>query len=194
MPKPLLPHQAMEIVPAKLGDMHVVADIVRSSASWYHPLVDQQDMAEHAVDDNWARENYKRRDFYVGLTDQGPVGTLSLQFFGEYAYLGYVYLYVQQVGKGYGQVLMRFAETLARDRGMKGLVLIGHPEATWAKRAYLKYGFKVIARSKDEVLTWNGGVLRPYYEQGFELYCKPVSPQTSAPAISDVHHTRSACA
>lgn len=50
------------------------------------------------------------------------------------------------------------------------MCLIAHPEATWAKRAYLKYGFEIVERDRDRILAWNGGCLEPHYEEGFELY------------------------
>ena len=161
---------SFEIIPARYDDMPLVADFVRSSADWYRSIVDEKDMGEHAVDDNWAAVNYRRRDFYIGYDGAEPVGTISLQYLGLYAYLGYVYLDVRHVGKGYGQRLLRFAERTSRARGMRAMALIGHPKASWAKRAYLKYGFKVIETQKERVLCWQNGALRPYYEENFELY------------------------
>lgn len=159
-----------DVVPARREDMSRIADFVRSSAEWYRPLVDEKDMAEHDVDDSWAEENYKKRDFYIGKVDGTPIGTISLQSFGDYAYLGYIYLDVDHVGNGYGQQLMNFAESIVRRKGLRGMALIAHPDATWAKRAYLKYGFRVAASDKQDVLAWQDGVLRSYYEEGFELY------------------------
>jgi hypothetical protein len=65
---------------------------------------------------------------------------------------------------------MRFAERVARKVGMVGMALIAHPEATWAKRAYLKYGFDIVETDKRAVVSWQDGALAPYYEEGFELY------------------------
>jgi GNAT superfamily N-acetyltransferase len=163
-------HPPLSIVPAQREDMDLVAGFVRSSADWYRDIVDTRDMAEHDVDDDWAETNFRRRDFYLGHADDTAVGTISLQYFGDYAYLGYIYLDVRHVGKGYGHTLMRFAEETSRRRGMKGMALIAHPRAQWAKKAYLKFGFEIAERKKNEVLAWNGGALQPYYEQGFELY------------------------
>ncbi len=160
----------LQIVPARREDMDLVAEFVRSSAHWYRPIVAEKDMAEHQVDDAWAERNFRRRDFYIGVAADQKVGTISLQYFDDYAYLGYIYLHVEHVGKGYGQRLMKFAASMARRRGMKGMSLIAHPEALWAKKAYLKYGFDIVASAKHEVLAWQDGVLKPYYEEDFELY------------------------
>lgn len=50
------------------------------------------------------------------------------------------------------------------------MVLIAHPQAAWATKAYVKYGFKKIASNKREVISWKEGALQSYYEEGFELY------------------------
>lgn len=159
------------ILSAKKNDMPLIADFINSSADWYREFVHEKDMSEHEVDENWQKENYEMRDFYLGLTDDHePVGTISLQYFGDYAYLGYVYLDVEHVGKGYGHKLMNFAKEKVASKDKQGMVLIAHPEAEWATKAYKKFGFKKICSRKEEVLKWNGGVLENHYEEGFELY------------------------
>ena len=177
-PTPTTESSSLRIRPARRSDAALIAEAVRSSAEWYRPLLDEKDMDEHEVDAAWAERNLERRDFYIGEAQgqadgddsRQPVGILSLQYFGDFAYLGYIYLFTEHVGRGFGQRLIRFAETTARRRGMKGMILIAHPEATWAKRAYLKYGFRIIESERQRILDWQDGVLRPYYEEGFELY------------------------
>lgn len=168
----------MKIRPARREDMSLVAEFVRSSADWYRPLVSEEDMSEHEVGKEWAKENFERRDFYIGESDGEAVGTISLQYFGDYAYLGYIYLSVEHCGKGYGQKLMKFAERKARDAGMKGMALIAHPDATWATRAYLKYGFEIRKTDESGVKEWQDGVLEPYYETDFQLYIYEFGDET----------------
>lgn len=160
----------LSVTPAKRSDAKMVAEIVRSSASWYAPILEPEDMREHAVDELWALRNFGIRDFYVGRDEGKPVGILSMQYTGDYAYMGYLYLYENVVGKGYGQEFQRFAAYEARRRGKTAMMLIAHPEAKWAMRAYKKFGFRVIARERDDVLAWNDGWLKPYYEEGFVLH------------------------
>ena len=167
----------LEIRPASWRDMDTVADFLRSTADWYRPFVAEEDMAEHDVPDSWKTENYEKRDFYIGEADDESIGTISLQYFGDFAYVGYVYLDSTQCGKGYGQELLEFATGLASRRGMKGVALIAHPEAKWATRAYTKFGFTRVATKKEEVLAFNGGFLKGYYEEGFELYIYWLVPE-----------------
>ncbi len=158
------------IRPAEREDMDMIADFIRSTADWYRPFCDEADMIEHDVDENWKEENFHRREFFLGLADEKAIGTISLQHFGDYGYLGYIYLSEKEVGKNYGQILMNFIEQIARDRGLKGLVLIAHPEANWAVRAYEKFGFKRILTEKSEIITWQDGALESYFEEGFHLF------------------------
>lgn len=160
----------MSIRRAHLRDMPRVAQIVRSSASWYEPFVDDSDMDQHDVDAAWGRDNFKKRDFYVGEVDDTVVGTVTLQDAGMYSYLGYVYLHADYTGRGLGKELLRHARDESRRRGHHGMVLIAHPEADWATRAYKRFGFECIAREEDDVKSWNDGFLAPYYEKGFHLF------------------------
>lgn len=167
--KAQIPHQ-LEIQRATTEHMDKVASLVRSSASWYKSFVDPKDMDEHDVGSAWVRKNFELREFYLGTLNGEPVGTISLQEINNFAYLGYIYLNVNYVGRGFGHQLMRFAEQQARDRGLEGMFLIAHPAAKWATKAYLKFGFKRELTSRKQILNWRDGVLKPYYEEGFELY------------------------
>lgn len=158
------------------GDKPVVMQFINSSTEWYRSLINEDDISEHQVDDAWADENFKRREFYIGYTPEGePVGTVTLQFFGDYTYLGYVYVDTRFVGKGYGGQLLDFAKTESMARGMKGMVLIAHPKATWAIKAYQKYGFELKYRDKADIFAWNDGALKPYYEDYFMMFVYPFS-------------------
>lgn len=150
--------------------MSIAADILRSTADWYRPFLEPEDMAEHEVGPEWIGQNFERRDFFLGWSGDEPVGVLSTQEAGDYLYLGYVYVYEHQTGHGYGPQLLDYAARRARMKGKKGLVLIAHPEAGWATKAYRRFGFERIAAEREEVLDWQQGWLAPYYEEGFELY------------------------
>jgi L-amino acid N-acyltransferase YncA len=163
--------KVLELEPATWDDMDAVVEIIRSSASWYEDIVEPEDFSEHLVDRDWARENFERRDFYVARLGDEVIGTVTLQDVREdHVYLGYVYLHEEHVGNGYGGDLLDFARSETRGRGRSSMVLIAHPEAVWACKAYERYGFEVIARDRDEILAWEDGWMEPYYEEGFELY------------------------
>ncbi len=165
------PGNTLDIRPAREEDKPLLMQFINSSTEWYRNLVTEDDLAEHEVDMEWADINFKRREFYIGYDENNtPVGTISLQFFGDYAYLGYIYVDTSHVGKAYGKQLMDFAKAECKTRGAKGMVLIAHPKATWAIKAYQKYGFDLVYRDKADILAWNDGALKPYYEDFFMLF------------------------
>lgn len=151
--------------------MSKIARIISSSAKWYEPIIDEKDMKEHEVDDSWIDKNYTRRDFYIAQDPSGEeIGTISMQYFGNTTYLGYIYVHAEKTGNGYGKKLIKFAEEQAKEKGQESLILIAHPKATWATKAYERYGFKKKFDSKEKVLNYKEGLLEPYYEEGFHLY------------------------
>lgn len=169
LPNPNLTSPPLMLGRATPADMRVVADILRSTADWYEELCAPEDMDQHDVPDDWARKNHERREFFVARIDDEIVGTISLQDAGDVLYLGYVYLHADHVGKGYGKRLLQFARGMAGERGKEGMVLIAHPDAHWAIKAYTRFGFDVVAEEREDVLAWNEGWLAPYYEEGFYL-------------------------
>jgi GNAT superfamily N-acetyltransferase len=161
----------LTISPARLEHMTDVVDIISSSAKWYEGFVDPKDMTEHHVDAEWARENFTKRDFYVARVDDQIVGTITLQEVNDaYIHLEYEYQQTEHVGQGYGGMKLDWAAKEARRRGKKALVLIAHPEADWAIRAYEKFGFKRVFTDKKDILNWCDGWMKPYYEEGFHFY------------------------
>lgn len=151
-------------------DKAYIIHVINSSLAWYTSLIDKNDLGDHAVNDAWAMQNMADREFFIAESEGCAVGTLSMQFFNDYAYLGYVFIDAQEVGKGFGRKLLEFAELEAKKHNMKGLALLAHPQASWAIKAYQKFGFKLICRDKKDILAWNQGVLKPYYEEFFMLF------------------------
>ncbi len=166
----------LKIKPASQKDMDTIAEFIRSSATWYEPFLEEKDLKEHYVDDEWKEENYKKRDFYIGKTEnEESVGTISLQFFDDVTYLGYIYLHTDHVGKGFGHKLMDHAKDVSLENGQKEMVLIAHPKAQWAIKAYEKYGFERYLTDREKIVSWKDGLLETYYEEGFHLYRYPLS-------------------
>jgi len=152
-------------------DLPAVVEILRSTADWYEPFLDPEDLeAQHAVDLQWAQENFGKREFWSAIIDGEVVGVLTIQDTGDHLYLGYVYVHEDHVGKRIGRRLLDHAAAQVHARGKEGMVLIAHPEAKWAVKAYRKYGFECIGHDEDEVLRWNDGWLSDYYEGGFQLW------------------------
>lgn len=161
----------LHIKRATKDDMSKIARFISSSADWYRPFLEEKDMGEHSPDHKWIEKNYTLRDFYIGVNHKREeIGTISLQFFGDVTYLGYIYLDTKFVGKGYGKRLMDHARKISHAKSKKAMILIAHPEAEWATKAYEKYGFRKVLESREEILNYRDGLLEEYYEEGFHLY------------------------
>lgn len=153
------------------ADVEPIVEILQSTTEWYEPFTDPEDLAaSHDVDAAWARENMKKREFWSAVIDGEVVGILTLQDAGDVLYLGYVYVHRDHVGKRIGRRLLDHASAEVKRRDKDGMVLIAHPEAEWAVRAYAKYGFDCIAETDEEVCAWNDGWLEGYHERGFHLW------------------------
>lgn len=164
--------------PTRPADLPSVVEILRSTADWYEPFVTEEDLeSQHRVDMAWARENFERREFWSAVLGDRVVGVLTLQDAGDWLYLGYVYVHEDMVGRRIGRRLLDHARAQAEAREKEGLVLIAHPEATWAVRAYRKYGFERVATTDEDVCAWNDGWLEPYHEEGFHLWACPVDAE-----------------
>jgi GNAT superfamily N-acetyltransferase len=165
---------ALELRPTIRPQLPAVVEILRSTVDWYRPFTDPEDLAtQHDVDLAWAHENFEKREFWSATIDGRVVGVLTLQDAGDHLYLGYVYVHADYVGRRIGRKLLDHAHEEARRRGKEGMVLIAHPGAKWATKAYTKYGFECVATDDDDVLAWNDGWLEPYHETGFQLWVCP---------------------
>lgn len=153
------------------SELAAVVEVVSSTASWYEPFVSPDDFeSQHCVDLAWAKENYERREFWSALIDGEVVGVLTIQEAGDWLYLGYVFVHRERVGMRIGAALITRARAEVSRRGKRGMVLLAHPEATWAVRFYRRQGFVRIADDDAGVCAWNGGWLSPYHEAGFHLW------------------------
>jgi ribosomal protein S18 acetylase RimI-like enzyme len=159
-----------DVRPALWQEMSIVVRLICSTVEWYAKWHPGKDLMAYYTHESWKERNFREREFFIGYANGQAVGTVSFQHCGAYGYLGYLYLDQKQMGKRYGQHLLYFAETLASVRNLKGLVLIVHPEAVWAVKAYEKFGFTRILSDKASILRWENGVLESYYDDGFHLF------------------------
>ena len=164
------PRSRLEIQPAKLHEMAIAANILRSSVEWYRPFLHEKDMGQHMVDEAWGKTEFARRQFYIGRSNDIPVGIVSTQSVEDLFYIGYLYVYADQVCRGFGTQLLNHVRDIALQEGKRGMLLIVHPKATWATNAYIRYGFECVATTRKQVLDWHHGWLKPYYEEEFQMY------------------------
>ncbi len=162
------------VVRANMDFMGEVRACINSNYEMYAPIVDPQDLGEHRVDETWAEKNYRIREFFVARAGGQTVGTASFQKLGTFAYIGYFYIKSPFHGKGYGRALMNFMEMYAKTREITDLRLFTNAKATWALEFYQKMGFSIITTEKEEILSLEGGILQPFYEQNSYLLSKQI--------------------
>ena len=126
--------QKLFISRCNIEEMPIIARLIRSSADWYRSFVAEKDMKEHDVGQEWIDKNFCRREFYLARNPKGePIGFHSHQTFGKVAYLGYIYLDIAHVGKGYGKKLVDHARRLSEAKQLESMVLLAHPKAKWVE-------------------------------------------------------------
>jgi ribosomal protein S18 acetylase RimI-like enzyme len=145
--------------------MDEVRECINSNYELYKEIVDPVDLSEHYVDKEWAKCNFKIREFFLAKIESKYVGMTSYQKIGNFAYIGYFY-----VKKGYqrikvGAVMMRYMEFRTMRDKIDDLRLFCNPKSEWALRFYENQGFSILSTSKDEILAIENGIMRPFYEQ-----------------------------
>lgn len=153
---------------------------INSNNKIYESIIDRIDQSEHQVDDQWAERNYKIREFYLGRADGNYVGMGSYQNLKTSAYIGYLYIKPEFQRKGYGIGLMNFLQVRTITDNLPYLRLFANSKADWALQFYEKLGFKIKSKEKREILSMDGGIYQPFYEQNSYLLEKPMPPPQSA--------------
>lgn len=132
----------MQILPAKITDATALTEIsFRSKAHWgYSP-----EQMEIWRDDLTITQDYIRsHEVFILSKENQTVGYYSYQTFTHgKAHLDNLFILPEQIGKGYGKILMQdFLQRIKND-GYRIATLNSDPHA---EAFYLKLGFKVIGQ------------------------------------------------
>jgi GNAT superfamily N-acetyltransferase len=155
----------LTVIRASYALMDEVRAIINSNYDLYKDIVDPVDLSEHNVDKSWADRNFKIREYYLARYDGQFVGTGSYQNLKTCAYIGYFYIKRSFQRKNFGRGLMQFLELRTMTDKITKLRLFCNPKSTWAVTFYKKVGFYVLSDDKQEILTLDHGVFKPFYEQ-----------------------------
>jgi ribosomal protein S18 acetylase RimI-like enzyme len=79
------------------------------------------------------------------------IGYIAVQPRGEELFLSKIYLQASRRAKGYGKKAVQFVETLARERGLRKIVLTVNKNNTGAIRAYEKIGFRNVGSLVQDI-------------------------------------------
>ncbi len=138
-------------------------------------LTDPKDLQEHHVDEAWIARNFPKREFFLARVDGEYVGFISYQNLQSYAYIGYLYIEKKYFRRGFGRSLMNFVEMRAKLDNLPEIWLFVLNKANWARQAYNRMGFEVMATTAEDIFAFDEK-LKEYYETGNILLRKIISP------------------
>ncbi|MHA1745334.1 MAG: GNAT family N-acetyltransferase [Promethearchaeota archaeon] len=164
------------IIRASQKLMPEVVKILNSTYFLFKDLfTDPADLQEHHVDEAWIAQNFPIREFFLARVDGEYVGFISYQNLKSYAYIGYLYIRKGFFRRGFGRNLMHFVEMRAKLDKLPEIWLFVHNKAEWARQAYNRMGFEVMATTAEEIFVIDEK-LKEYYETGNVLVRKIISP------------------
>ena len=87
------------------------------------------------------------------LIEEGPsfIGYIAVQPRGDELFLSKIYLRSSHRARGYGKQAVQYVETLARERGLRKIVLTVNKNNTVAIRAYQKIGFRNVGSLVQDI-------------------------------------------
>ena len=163
----------LTMIRASLELMDEVRECINSNYDLYKDIVEEKDLSEHMVSQEWAERNFKIREFYLARKDGKYVGATSYQNLNDkLAYVGYFYIKRQHQGKGLGSAMMNFVQMRTLKDDLDQLYLFAQPDAHWAGAFYHKLGFKIASSDKEQILDIENGVFEPFYEENCLLMHK----------------------
>ena len=89
--------------------------------------------------------------YFLIEEDQAFIGYIAVQPRGDELFLSKIYLRSSRRARGYGKKAVQFMETLARERGLRKIVLTVNKNNTGAIRAYEKIGFRNVGSLVQDI-------------------------------------------
>ena len=98
--------------------------------------------------------------YFLIEEDNDFIGYLGVQPKSDELFLSKIYIKASRRGKGYGRKAVQFAETIAKEKGLRKVVLTVNKNNGNTIRAYEKIGFKNVESIVQEI--GNGFVMDDY--------------------------------
>ncbi len=135
-------------------------DIIESLAReiWtehYIPIIGEQQVG-YMLDRYQSKQAIKEQIasgvlYFLIEEDQAFIGYIAVQPRGDELFLSKIYLQSSHRARGYGKQAVRFVDTLARERGLRKIVLTVNKNNTAAIRAYEKIGFRNVGSLVQDI-------------------------------------------
>lgn len=146
--------------------IEIVESLAREIWSEYYVPIIGKDQVDYMLDKFQSRQAISvqiRTGFLYFLIkeDDQFIGYISVQPRGGDLFLSKIYVKSSKRGKGYGKKAMQFAERLAKEKGLKRIVLTVNKNNVNAIRAYEKLGFKNLGSVVQDI---GGGFVMDDYK------------------------------
>jgi len=89
--------------------------------------------------------------YFLMEEDHAFIGYIAVQPRGEELFLSKIYVRSSRRARGYGKKAVQFVETLARERGLRKIVLTVNKNNTVAIKAYDKIGFRKVGSLVQDI-------------------------------------------
>ena len=135
-------------------------DIIESLAReiWtehYIPIIGEQQVG-YMLDRYQSKQAIKEQIasgvlYFLIEEGQSFIGYIAVQPRGDELFLSKIYLRSSHRARGYGKQAVQYVETLARERGLRKIVLTVNKNNTAAIRAYQKIGFRNVGSLVQDI-------------------------------------------
>jgi GNAT superfamily N-acetyltransferase len=128
----------MKIRKATPSDAIKISKLQRQTLDKINRKKDSRGMIEYLIKDytpTKIKKKLKEKDFYVLLANKIMIGTISI----EGNHIGRLFIRSSDIGRGYGKMLLKFAEKTILKKGYKKSEL--YP-TRYAYKFYTKQGYK----------------------------------------------------
>ena len=152
----------VQIREAKASDVEIMAEVCRSNASLYDPIMPGafKKQAEKFIT-NGLPQSYSPFIIQRSNEDVGFIGYKDVSEMSRY--LIALYLLSDFQRKGIGDKAINEFFKRASDDGINEIILLVHERAHWARQFYEKKGFVIVSREEDYIRAYDSGILRDYY-------------------------------
>lgn len=103
-------------------------------------------------------------DTVIIENDNDEIGFVGTKKLNEHiVYLVACYIHSDFQNKGLGSLGIKYLKNSLKELHTKEIVLLVHKKAVWAQQFYLKNGFVIVSYDKDQILSYDNGIMENDY-------------------------------
>jgi len=148
--------------PAKDKDKSILSDTCISVAPLYEAFMPHafKNQAERFME----RGLSSSYDTFIIENDKRAIGFVGTKVLSEQTlYLVACYIHSDFQNKGLGSLVIEYLISSLKELHIKEIVLLVHKKAVWAQQFYLKNGFMVVSDERDQIISYDNGIMENDY-------------------------------